>query len=83
MSFVDTWFFEYLAGIQVLGFGQEGVRIAPCFVEGIGSLRAELRGIRVAYDAKEIRVDSPQPFTFVYDGKEKAYPAGSCVFPRG
>lgn len=83
MSFVDTWFFEYLAGIQVLGFGQEGVRIAPCFVEGIGSLRAELRGIRVAYDAKEIRVDSPQPFTFVYDGKEKAYPAGSYGFPRG
>lgn len=36
MSFVDTWFFEYLAGIQVLGFGQEGVRIARALWRGSG-----------------------------------------------
>lgn len=82
MAFVDAWFFECLAGIQVHGFGREGVRIAPCFVEGIGSLQAELRGIRVSYDAQEIRVDCPQPFTIVLEGTEAAYPAGSYIFPR-
>lgn len=77
-SMVDAWFYKYLAGIRVRGFGFEQVEIDPVYVEGITRLEATLKGIRVSYDSEKLTVNSPYPFAY----RKKTYPAGDYVFQK-
>ena len=79
---VDTWFYKYLAGIRVEGFGFDNVVIAPVFVNGINSVKATLRGITVSYDEKTVSVKSPHPFTLKLNDICERYAAGEYVFKR-
>lgn len=79
---VDTWFYKYLAGICVEGFGFDNIVIAPTFVDGVNTVKATLRGITVSYDEKTLSVNSPYPFTLKLNGICQPYPAGEYVFKR-
>lgn len=81
-SVVDTWFFKWLAGIRVEGFGMAGIRIAPTFVNGVDHVEASMHGICVRYDRDALYVESPYPFKLSLNGKEKDYAAGSYTFSR-
>lgn len=80
LSHVDTWFFKWIAGIKINGFGYDNVLIEPSFVKGIDKVKANLHGIRVEYDKKQIKIDSPYPFTLKFKNFEKRCNAGKYEF---
>lgn len=78
MSFIDTWLFKHLAGIQIDGFGFEKVKISPMLHGDVGYFKASLFGITVEYDGKTtLKVDSPYGFTLDIRGKIGEYAAGT------
>ena len=81
MSFIDTWLFRHLAGIQIDGFGFKKVKISPMLHGDVGSFKASLFGITVEYDGKTtLKVDSPYGFTLDICGKIGEYAAGThCI----
>ena len=76
LSHVDTWFYKWIAGIKINGFGYDDVVIEPCFVNGIDLVKASLHGIKVEYDKTRIKIDSPYPFTLKLNNYEKHYDSG-------
>ena len=79
---VDTYFYRRLAGIMINDFASGDIVISPLFVKGINKLNAELRGIKVSYDDKELKVSSPYAFKLMLDGRSEAFPAGDYTFAR-
>lgn len=81
-STIDTWFFSYLAGIKIHGFGYQHVEIKPTFVKGVHTLSAEMHKIKVFYDRNTITVQSPYDFTLTLQGKSVKYHAGRITVKR-
>lgn len=79
---VDAWFYTYLAGIRFVGFGKKDVVVAPCFVRGINRLKAQVKGIAVAYDETTLTVCSDCPFTLQLNGNTVRYPQGTYRLNR-
>ena len=81
-SHIDTWFYKFLAGININGFGFGNVVIEPRFVEGVNRLEATLHGITVSYNEEIIKINSPYSFTFKYKNKATQYSSGNYEFAR-
>lgn len=79
---VDVWFYKYLAGIRIEGFGYGNITVSPQFVSGIKELRAAMHGISVSYNEKKVSVTSPYDFSYAAGGKTQLYKAGNYVFDR-
>lgn len=79
---VDSWFYKYLAGINLRGFGFDDIVVSPQFVKGISNLKAQLRGISVEYTDNMLKINSPYPFTFAYNGKSEKLRCGEYIFKR-
>ena len=75
-SMVDTFLFRRLAGIMVNDFASGNIVISPLFVNEIKTLKAEFCGIKVSYDEKEIRINSPFDFKLVLANETKFLSAG-------
>lgn len=80
-AMVDTWFFRYLAGIDLGGAGR--LRIAPLLLDEISSFSATLRGVSVEWENGFLTVTSPLAFTLSLGGREVAYPAGTYRLSLG
>ena len=79
-AMVDGWFFRYVAGIRVEGFGWDRTVIAPCLLSGLTHFSAEVRGIRVERAGDRLTVTCPHPFRLDLPNKEGTYPAGTYEF---
>ena len=79
---VDVWFYKYLAGIRIDGFGYGNITISPQFVSGISELHAAMHGINVSYNEKKVSVSSLYDFSYSADGKTQLCKAGNYVFNR-
>ena len=77
---VDVWFYKWIAGIKINGFGYNNVVIEPSFVDGIDNVKANLHGIKVEYDKKHIKIDSPYPFILKLNNIEKHCTLGKFEF---
>lgn len=73
---VDVWFYKWVAGIKINGFGYDNVVIEPSFVNGVDNVKANLHGIKVEYNKNGIKIYSPYPFTLKLNGSEKKLSAG-------
>ena len=80
LSHVDTWFYKWIAGIKINGFGYNDVVIEPSFVDGIGNVKANLHGIKVEYDKNSIKIDSPYAFTLKLKNSVKHLNMGKYEF---
>lgn len=80
LSHVDTWFYKWIAGIKINGFGYNDVVIEPSFVDGIGNVKANLHGIKVEYDKNSIKIDSPYAFTLKLKNSVKHLNMGKYKF---
>ena len=80
LSHVDTWFYKWIAGIKINGFGYNDVVIEPSFVDGIGHVKANLHGIKVEYDKNSIKIDSPYAFTLKLKNSVKHLNMGKHEF---
>lgn len=80
LSHVDTWFYKWIAGIKINGFGYDDVVIEPSFVNGIGNVKANLHGIKVEYDKNSIKIDSPYAFTLKLKNSVKHLNMGKYKF---
>ena len=80
LSHVDTWFYKWIAGIKINGFGYNDVVIEPSFVDGIGHVKANLHGIKVEYDKNSIKIDSPYAFTLKLKNSVKHLNMGKYEF---
>lgn len=80
LSHVDTWFYKWIAGIKINGFGYNDVVIEPSFVDGIGKVKANLHGIKVEYDKNSIKIDSPYAFTLKLKNSVKHLNMGKYKF---
>ncbi|MEE1026860.1 MAG: hypothetical protein U0L55_07640, partial [Acutalibacteraceae bacterium] len=81
-SMVDTFLFRRLAGIMVNDFASGDIVISPLFVDEIKTLKAEFCGIKVAYDEKEIKINSPFGFKLVLGDETKTLSAGEYSISR-
>ena len=81
-SMVDTFLFRRLAGIMVNDFASGDIVISPLFVDEIKTLKAEFCGIKVAYDEKEIKINSPFGFKLVLGGETRILSAGEYSISR-
>ena len=77
---VDMWFYKWIAGIKINGFGYNDVVIEPSFVDGIGNVKANLHGIKVEYDKNSIKIDSPYAFTLKLKNSVKHLNMGKYEF---
>lgn len=82
LSHVDAWFYKTLAGVRLNGFGFQNIEVEPIFVNGINELSAEIHRIKVSYNARQLRVESPFAFTLNFNGKSQFLNAGEYVFDR-
>lgn len=81
-SSVNSWFYKWLAGIRLCGFGYGDVWIAPEFVNGVERLSASMHGIQVSYDSVLFEVSSPYSFNLVSDSGIVKYAPGKYAFPK-
>lgn len=81
-SVIDSWFFNYLAGIKNNGFGFKNIEINPVFIQEIDYVEAEMQGISVSYNREKIHISSPYDFTLTLNGKSEFYKAGEFEFDR-
>lgn len=81
-SMIDTFFYRRLAGIMVNDFATGDIVISPLFVKGINKLTAEFCNIKLSYDEKEVRINSPYAFKLRLGGEEKIMPAGEYIVAR-
>ena len=81
-SMVDTFLFRRLAGIMVNDFASGDIVISPLFVDEIKTLKAEFCGIKVAYDEKEIKINSPFGFKLVLGDETRILSAGEYSISR-
>lgn len=81
-SHIDAWLYKTLAGIQINGFGFENIVIEPTFVTGITELAAEAHGIKVCYNSRQVKVESPYAFTLKLNGETKKLAAGEYIISR-
>ena len=61
---------------MVNDFASGNIVISPLFVNEIKTLKAEFCGIKVSYDEKEIRINSPFDFKLVLANETKFLSAG-------
>lgn len=80
-SMVAAWFYKWVAGIKVKGFGYENVEISPEHIDGIHSFSANLHGIKTQLENGVLKVDCPYDFTLKLNSVEEKYPAGRYEFP--
>lgn len=77
MSMVDGWFFRYVAGIKLNGFGWNDIVIEPCLVSKITDFKASVRDLSVSLSDSVLKISSPYPFTLILKGKTEKFGAGS------
>jgi hypothetical protein len=82
MCMVDGWFFRYVAGIQLDGFGWDTLVISPCAVDGITEFKATVRNLSVSLSNGVYSIDSSIPFTLAYNGKRESFEAGKYSFNK-
>lgn len=80
-SMVAAWFYKWVAGIKVKGFGYHNVEISPEHLTSIREFDASLHGIHVTLKEGKLTVDSPFPFTLKLNGQEKTCERGCHTFP--
>lgn len=80
-SMVAAWFYKWVAGIQMNGFGYSDVIISPVKIKGIDSFNAEHHGINVCLKDAVITVNSPYAFTLKLNGICKKFSKGEYCFP--
>ena len=80
---VEGWFFRYLAGIRLEGFGWESLTIEPRLVKGIDDFSASVRGVKVKKCGKTIKITSPYDFNLVLGENNGRYKAGEYEFTIG
>lgn len=76
-----VWFYKYVAGIRINGFGYDDIEISPIHVDGIDSFDCSLHGIRVSLENRVITVSSPYPFSLSYGAESRKCDAGEHCFP--
>lgn len=81
-SHVDTWFFKWVAGIKINGFGYDNIVIEPSFIDGINEIKARVHGITVCYNKETVKIQSPYKFTYKNGNKVLPCDAGSFEFKR-
>lgn len=79
-AMVDGWFFRYVAGVRVDGFGWENTVIEPHLLEGLTEFRAEVRGIAVERTGHRLAVTCPHSFRLHLAGADGEYSAGTYEF---
>ena len=80
MAMVDGWFFRYVAGVRLEGFGWKTLTVEPREVNGLNRFSASIRGIRVEKNKNNFMISSEYPFKLLLDGYSGDYAAGDYVF---
>ena len=80
LGMVDGWFYRFVAGINVDGFGWDNLVIEPCKVEGIKAFDAEVRGIKVSLKNGVYYIKSPYDFKLNLGAFSGFYKAGTYSF---
>lgn len=79
-TMVAAWFYKWVAGIKVNGFGFSDIEISPEHIDGINEFCANLHGIKTSLKNGVLAVESPYGFTLKLNGTVKTYPAGNYEF---
>lgn len=80
LGMVDGWFYRFVAGINLEGFGWDSLVISPCKVEGIKAFDVEVRGVKVSLKEGKYKITSPCDFKLVLGDNSGFYKAGSYEF---
>lgn len=75
-SGVDAWFYKWVSGIKINGFGYDDIVIAPARIDGIDKFETVLHGIKVRRNEDSLYVSCPYVFTY----KDIKYSAGEYEF---
>ena len=79
-AMVDGWFYRYVAGIGLSGFGWESLHIAPKIIDEIRNFTAECRGVRVERRENELKILSPYAFKLELGENSGEYAEGEYSF---
>lgn len=79
-AMVDGWFYRYVAGIGLSGFGWDSLYIAPKIIDEIRNFSAECRGVCVERRENELKIISPYAFKLELGENSGEYAAGEYVF---